>query len=127
MSKPFGVEEEWVEICDATGKKSAMRFLATVQHDGKNYFILCAADPDESSDADENFMLIREECTVDGEYEYVIAVDEDEIGSVVDTYIAHALFEFLEENIHIADDSSPCGIRHHAGEFCACDIPELLQ
>ena len=41
-------DEEWFEISDATGKRSAMRHLATLSVNGKTYYLLDAVEDDES-------------------------------------------------------------------------------
>ena len=65
MNDPFEFEEdEWVEICDASGKRSAMRHLATLSVSGKTYFVLGAVSQEE--DGPDGLLLVREDETVDG-------------------------------------------------------------
>ena len=48
MNNPFETDEdEWVEICDASGRRAAMRHLATLSVSGKTYFVLGAVGQDE--------------------------------------------------------------------------------
>ena len=48
MNNPFDLDEdEWVEICDASGKRAAMRHLATLSVSGKTYFVLGSVSQEE--------------------------------------------------------------------------------
>ena len=129
MTDPFEHDdEEWVEICDAEGKRSAMRHLATVSVGGKNYFVLGASREAEAGVMEHGLMLVREDETVDGAHEYVVAEDDEEIENVVGHFIAHAIMEMIAHAASIAEEADcPCGIKHRAGEFCVCDNPDFLQ
>ena len=60
MDNPFEPEEEeWVEICDASGKRAAMRHLATLSVSGKTYFVLGSVSQEE--DRPEGLLLVRED------------------------------------------------------------------
>ena len=94
MNDPFEFEEdEWVEICDASGKRSAMRHLATLSVSGKTYFVLGAVSQEE--DGPDGLLLVREDETVDGVQEYVVADDESEIEDVVGRFVAHTLMQIV--------------------------------
>ena len=130
MNDPFEFEEdECVEICDASGKRSAMRHLATLSVSGKTYFVLGAVSQEE--DGPDGLLLVREDETVDGVQEYVVADDESEIEDVVGRFVAHTLMRIVESAMDEAqedgDDVCPCGIKHAPGEFCVCDETDLLQ
>ena len=96
MTDPFELEdEEWVEICDADGKRSSMRRLAEVSFGGKNYHVLGAVRQDELGDEEHGLVLVREDQTVDGAQEYVITEDEEEIEHVVGRIqVDHLSFAF---------------------------------
>ena len=115
-------DEEWFEISDATGKRSAMRHLATLSVNGKTYYLLDAVEDDESG-----FLLVREDCTMDGMQEYVIADDEHEIEDVLGKLIAHTLSQMMDQMWTEKDEVCSCGIKHRPGEFCFCDDEDLLQ
>ena len=128
MNNPFEPEEEeWVEICDASGKRAAMRHLATLSVSGKTYFVLGSVSQDDEG----GLLLVREDETVDGVQEYVVADDESEIEDVVGRFVAHTLMRIVESAMDEAqedgDDVCPCGIKHAPGEFCVCDETDLLQ
>ena len=131
MDNPFEPdEEEWVEICDASGKRAAMRHLATLSVSGKTYFVLGSVSQEE--DGPDGLLLVREDETVDGVQEYVVADDESEIEDVVGRFVAHTLMKIVENAMDEAqevdeDEVCPCGMRHAPGEFCVCDEADLLQ
>ena len=130
MTDPFENEdEEWVEICDSTGKRSAMRHLATISLGGKTYFVLGALREDSAGESEEGLLLVREDHTVDGMQEYVIAEDESEIENVVGHFVSHAILHMIEQTVceGISDEDCPCGARHRPGDFCYCDDPDYLQ
>lgn len=128
MNNPFELDEdEWVEICDASGNRSAMRHLATLSVSGKTYFVLGSVSQEE----DGGLLLVREDETVDGVQEYVVADDESEIEDVVGRFVAHTLMRIMEsamdETQEDEDIVCPCGMKHAPGEFCVCDETDLLQ
>ena len=131
MNNPFDLDEdEWVEICDASGKRSAMRHLATLSVSGKTYFVLGAVSQEE--DGPDGLLLVREDETVDGVQEYVVADDESEIEDVVGRFVAHTLMQIVENAMDDApedEEDAPClcGMKHAPGEFCFCDEADLLQ
>lgn len=131
MNNPFDLDEdEWVEICDASGKRAAMRHLGTLSVSGKTYFVLGSVSQEE--DRPEGLLLVREDETMDGVQEYVVADDESEIEDVVGRFVAHTLMKIMENAMDEAqeddgDEMCPCGMRHAPGEFCVCDEADLLQ
>ena len=130
MNNPFETDEdEWVEICDASGRRAAMRHLATLSVSGKTYFVLGAVGQDE--DEPDGLLLVREDETVDGVQEYVVADDESEIEDVVGRFVAHTLMSIIESAAEQTgqddEDVFACGLRHAPGEFCVCDKADLLQ
>ena len=130
MTDPFELEdEEWVEICDADGKRSSMRRLAEVSFGGKNYHVLGAVRQDELGDEEHGSVLVREDQTVDGAQEYVITEDEEEIEHVVGHFVAQSIMKMVEHAVSLAENDGlcPCGMRHRPGEFCFCDHADYLQ
>ena len=118
-------DEEWVEICDASGRRSAMRHLATLSVSGKTYFVLGSVDEEQGEP--DGLLLVREDETVDGVQEYVVADDEKEIEDVVGRFVAHTITRIVEQAAEDAQADCACGMKHAPGEFCACNEPELLQ
>jgi len=147
MTGSFGDDEffddEWVDLYDVEGRKASLRHLATVRLSGKNYMIL--GELPEDLNAKGRLMLVREEQTVDGAAEYVIAHDAAEIEKVMEHFAMHILMDHLdelppeiaEELAQIEKDLSempepddidgPCGCSHRPGEFCFCGDPAYLQ
>ena len=129
MNNPFDLDEdEWVEICDASGKRAAMRHLATLSVSGKTYFVLGSVSQEDEG----GLLLVREDETVDGVQEYVVADDESEIEDVVGRFVAHTLMQIVENAMDDApedEEDAPClcGMKHAPGEFCFCDEADLLQ
>lgn len=117
--------EDWVEICDEHGQKTAFRRLATITHAGRTYFVLCSIPEDEDDSSEGALLLLREEATVDGVKQYVIARDEKEIERVIGSYILEELFDCMD--FSPKDDFCVCGRHHRPGEFCFCGIEEYLQ
>lgn len=121
-------DEEWVEICDSEGRRASMRHLATIRYNGKTYFILSALSVEEEGIAEGELLLVREEETIDGAQEYVVADDENEIDGVVARYVTQVLVHLVEEITERDEgEPGPCGVRHCPGEFCVCGNPDLLQ
>lgn len=130
MTDPFEFdEEEWVEICDAEGRRSSMRHLATVSVGGKKYFVLGALREEADGSTEHGLMLVREDQTIDGAQEYVVTEDESEIENVVGHFIAQSILKMLSEAAvsSLEEEECPCGMKHRAGEFCVCDNPDYLQ
>lgn len=128
MDNPFELDDgEWVEICDASGKRSAMRHLATLSVSGKTYFVLGSVGEEQGEP--DGLLLVREDETVDGVQEYVVADDENEIEDVVGRFVAHTLTQIIDHALEEAqeDDVCPCGLKHEPGEFCVCGDADLLQ
>ena len=125
MTDPFETEEEWVELCDSNGKRASMRHLATISFSGKVYHVLGSAEEDEEN----GLLLVREDRTVDGVQEYVIAEDEHEIEDVVGRFVMHSVMRMIERTMQETSEGQicPCGMTHRPGEFCVCDDPEYLQ
>ena len=126
MTNPFETEEEWIEIADETGKKSAMRFLGTVDFVGKHYLLLGAVHQKEDGDDEAGILLVREEMTPDGATEYVLTSDAKEIEQVVGRFIMDEMREAMSESDD-EEEELPCGETHGPGEFCFCGKPEYLQ
>jgi len=128
-SEPFddeeASEEEWVEISNIEGKTASLRHLATVKIDERIYYILGAMREFEGK-TEKALMVIREDLTMDGALQHVIASDEHELEQVVEHFVGHALGDRL---MHLDDDSQvgDCGCRHLPGEFCCCGDPAFLQ
>lgn len=130
MTDPFEneeLDEEWVEISDAQGRKAALRHIATIRCGEKNYHVLGAIR--EGDECEGGLLLVREDETVDGMQEYVVTNDESEIERVVSGFVSHVLAahlpEILEQEPEV--DAGTCGMRHKPWEFCYCDQPEYLQ
>lgn len=120
----FTLEDEWVEISDANGNKAALRHLATIQCDGKSYSVLGKL----RGSHELALMLVREDMKLDGDSEYVMVRDEQEIEHVVGRLVMRMLMQLLALEHAEADDAvGPCGMRHAPGEFCCCEDPEYLQ
>ena len=131
MTDPFELEdEEWIEICDSEGKRSAMRLLATISFSGKTYYVLGAVSDDADGEPEHGLLLLREDQTIDGAQEYVVADDESEIENVVGRFVMHAIMNMVAsatpEQIE-GDETCPCGTKHAPGEFCVCDQADFLQ
>lgn len=140
MTEPFEedefFEDEWVDVYDGEGKKASLRHLATVRIGGKTYMIL-----GEQEDFQEKgrLMLVREDQTVDGVTQYVVASEAAEVERVMGHFAMHLLMDHLDElPPDIADelagmdidhlmDDAPCGCSHRPGEFCYCGIERYLQ
>ena len=130
MTDPFEHDDaEWVEICDAEGKRSSMRLLATIRFSGKNYYVLDALKENDDGEDEHGLLLLREDQTVDGAQEYVIADDKSEIENVVGRFVMQSIVKMVENAIDeaVQDSACPCGIEHGSGEFCFCDNPDFLQ
>jgi len=137
MTGPFDEDEffddEWVDVYDVAGHKASLRHLATIRCNEKNYMILGAVR--EGFEEKGALMLVREEQTVDGATEYVIANDEHEVEHVIGQFVMHILAEHMEElppelsheftDLPEMDDA--CGCVHLPGEFCYCNDPDYLQ
>lgn len=126
MTDPFETEdEEWVELCDSDGRRSSMRHLATISFSGKVYHVLGSADESDAND----LLLVREDRTVDGVQEYVIAEDEHEIEDVVGRFVMQSVMRMIERTLQETEGEQicPCGSSHKPGEFCFCDDPSYLQ
>ena len=130
MTDPFEHDDaEWVEICDGNGKRSSMRLLATIGFAGKNYFILGALHENEDGETEHGLLLLREDQTIDGAQEYVVADDESEIENVVGRFVMQSIVKMVETTMTEVseEETCPCGIKHGPDEFCFCDNPDYLQ
>lgn len=118
-------EEEWVEISNIEGKSASLRHLATVKIDDRVYYVLGALREFEGR-IEKALMVIREDLTMDGALQHVIASDEHELEQVVGHLVGHALGSRL---VSLDDDSQvgACGCRHLPDEFCYCGDPAYLQ
>lgn len=145
MTGPFGddefFEDEWVDVYDVEGKKTSLRHLATVRLSGKNYMIL--GDIADELPEKGRLMLVREDQTVDGMTEYVVANDPQEVEHVIGHFTMRVLMDHMEELPEelareleqlelgsmedMTEQESNCGCLHHAGEFCYCANPQYLQ
>lgn len=124
--------EEWVEISDGEGHTAAMRHLAAVRVGEKLYHVLGAVAPADGRQEEGGLLLVREDDTADGAKEYVVTSDEQEIASVVGSFVMKAVeLAALDEDEPGGEDEEDgvcaCGECHAPGEFCFCDDPELLQ
>lgn len=130
MTDPFELEEEeWVEICDADGKRSTMLLLATIAFSGKTYFVLGAQNEGDDGEIERGLLLLREDQTIDGAQEYVIADDETEIENVVGRFVMQSIMKMIAHTLKEMpeDTDCPCGVRHRPGEFCVCENADFLQ
>ncbi len=131
-------DDEWVDVYDSAGRKASLRHLATVRCNNKTYMILGSLQDD--MDEKGALMLIREERTVDGATEFVIANDQGEIENVVGQFVLKVLMNHMDElpseisdeldQLDPMDWEEPveaCGCSHKPGEFCYCDDPMYLQ
>ena len=139
---PFDDEEyfddEWVDVYDSSGKKASLRHLATVRCHEKTYMILGSLEM--GADERNALMLVREDHTVDGATEYVVANDKNEIESVIGQFVMRMLLDHMDdlpsELAQAMEDLMPptdfaedkcCTCSHQPGEFCFCDNPLYLQ
>lgn len=123
-------QEGWVEIRDSDGHKAALRHLATIRHGEKTYFMLGAIQEEEDGTLEGGFLLVRAEQTPDGEPEYVVEQDREEIERVVNGLVMQTLLANLQgdgEEFAGEEEISDCGMHHGPGEFCYCGQPEFLQ
>lgn len=126
-------DDEWVDVYDVSGNKTSLRHLATVRCNEKNYMIL-GTDRDGFEEKG-SLMLVREERTVDGATEYVVANDEKEVEHVIGHFVMHILAEhidemppeFSDEWMNLSDLHDDCGCFHRPCEFCYCNDPDYLQ
>ena len=145
MTGPFGddefFEDEWVDVYDVEGRKASLRHLATIRLNGKSYMILGELE-EEFSDKG-RLILVREDRTVDGMTEYVIAHDPSEIEHVIGHFTMRLLMDHMDQlpeelaqeldqmDLDMMDlpqmQDDACGHSHKPGEFCYCDMPEYLQ
>ena len=125
MTDWFDDELELVEISDASGRKVEMCRLATIEYSGKLYHVLGAVYDDETDDVNPNdqLLVVRQDCTSDGEKEYVVAEDEAEIEQVFGQYAIESMLGEIDE----AEETWPCGENHRPGEFCCCGQRAYLQ
>jgi len=121
----FTLEDEWVEISDGNGNRAEFRHLATIQCDGKSYSVLGKF----RTERELGLMLVREDTKLDGQSEYVMVRDEQEIEHVVGRLVMKMLLQLLsmEGEGEAGFAVGPCGMRHLPGEFCCCDDPAYLQ
>ena len=138
MTGPFEedefFEDEWVDVYDVEGKKASFRHLATVRITGKNYIIL---GEQEAFQEKGRLMVVREDQTVDGVTEYVVAHEEAEIERVMGHFAMHLLMDHLEDLpdeiaqelalLDLEHADMPCGCSHRPGEFCFCGDDAYLQ
>lgn len=129
MTDPFELEdEEWVEICDSSGKRSAMRLLATISFSEKTYYVLGGIQENADGEPEHGLLLLREDQTIDGAQEYVIADDETEVENVVGRFVMQSIMNVIAHTMEAdGEEDCPCGMRHRPGEFCVCDQPDFLQ
>ena len=130
MTDPFEHDDaEWVEICDADGKRSSMRLLATIGFAGKNYYLLGAQQEREDGEEEQGLLLLREDQTIDGAQEYVIADDESEVESVVGRFVMQSIMQMVTSAVAEGynPEDCPCGEEHQPNEFCYCGNPDYLQ
>lgn len=149
MTGPFGddefFEDEWVDVYDVEGHKTSLRHLATVRLNGKTYMIL-GEITDEFPEKG-RLMLVREDQTVDGMKEYVVAHDPQEVEHVIGHFTMRVLMDHIDqlpeelahdlENMDLQDmqpddPDAPeydvtCGCIHRPGEFCFCGDNGYLQ
>lgn len=131
MTDPFDndellLDDEWVELCDLEGHKASFRHLATIGIDEKVYMVLGAMhDGMEEPGA---LMLVREDETADGNDQYVIVKDRQEIEFVVKRFVMRLLTAQMDEDFAEEEPiGQPCGCIHKPWEFCFCDDPAFLQ
>ena len=138
MTGPFEedefFEDEWVDVYDVEGKKASLRHLATVRITGKTYMIL--GEQDEFQEKG-RLMVVREDQTVDGVTEYVVAHEESEIESVMGHFAMHLLMDHLDDlpdelaqelaQLDMEEADTLCGCSHRPGEFCFCGDEAYLQ
>ena len=113
MADPFE-NDEWVEISDDNGHKTALRHLATINED----------DDGRQRGA---LMLVREEETRDGSPTYVLEQNRDEIEHVINDFVIQMILDHIDEGFDEEAMLCPCGMHHGALDFCFCNQPEYLQ
>ena len=126
MDNPFELDDDdvVVQIQDENGQTASMRHLATVQYAGKTYLVLSAEHKGLDGTDEKGLMLVREEETLDGVREYVVATDRDEIERVVDHAVLAAMHEAMEEE---DEEELECLEDHEPGTFCYCGQTNYLQ
>jgi len=131
MTDPFDqdellLEDEWVELCDLEGHRASFRHLATIGIDEKVYMVLGAMH--DGMDEPGALMLVREDETADGENQYVVVKDRQEIETVVGRFVMRVLTAHMDEEMPEEGSSeSTCGCRHRPWEFCFCNDSAFLQ
>ena len=99
MTGPFGDDEffddEWVDVYDVEGRKTSLRHLATVRLNGKTYMIL-GEITDEFPEKG-RLMLVREDQTVDGMTEFVVAHDPQEVEYVIGHFAMRLLMDHIDQ------------------------------
>lgn len=149
MTGPFGDDEffddEWVDVYDVEGRKTSLRHLATVRLNGKTYMIL-GEITDEFPEKG-RLMLVREDQTVDGMTEFVVAHDPQEVEHVIGHFAMRLLMDHIDQlpeelaqelesmdmpymepdAYEIPEQGTACGCSHRPGEFCFCGDPAYLQ
>lgn len=126
MADPFE-NDEWVEISDDNGRKTALRHLATIHHGDSTYFVLGTVNEDDDGRQRGALMLVREEETRDGSPTYVLEQNRDEIEHVINDFVIQMILDHIDEGFDEEAMLCPCGMHHGALDFCFCNQPEYLQ
>lgn len=79
------LEAPRVEVTDPDGNVFEFRYVAALENAGKMYVLLNDAQADERGE--EQLIAIRIEETADGELEYVLPMDAQEVEEVFDRYM----------------------------------------
>lgn len=84
-----------VEVTDPDGNVFAYQFVTELEHAGKTYVIL--SNIEALKEGDEQMIAIRVEKTVDGEAEFVLPDDPQEVEDVFDRYMLLSMYPQREE------------------------------
>lgn len=85
-------QNDLVELVDEEGNPVQFRHLMTLEHEGENYVLLCAADEDEGDDEEDEGVesevcILRIDRDEDGDDCYVAVEDEDLLDEVFEKFL----------------------------------------
>ena len=84
-----GMELPRIEVTDPEGNVFEFRYVAALENAGKKYVLLNDAQAEERGE--EQLVAIRVEQTADGELEYILPIDPQEIEAVMDRYMFESM------------------------------------
>lgn len=111
-----GCEENVVMLQDADGNEVAFNYVYNMEHEGKEYVFLQAADAGEDDDEIEIFEIHTVE--EDGQfYDMLDPVDDDLYDTLYEKLLLVAAEDACEDDCNCDDDDCDC---HHHDEHCDC-------